>query len=104
MAPSLKVLLPKPGSAYPPTEPSPVNSVKAIPIETPGFKGELSIWVKAYNGAFKQGDGHEYFGQEGRKNNTYAVIARGELAATVPASDISLMRSSRPLPQAHLGR
>lgn len=78
MAPTLKVLLPTSGSAYPPTEPSQVNSVKAIPIETPGFKGEISIWVKDYNGLHKKGDGHEYFEQNGRKNNTYAVIAKGE--------------------------
>lgn len=78
MSPTLKVLLPKSGSAYPATEPSKVNSSSPTPIDTPHFKGEISVWVKDYNGLQKEGDGNEYFGEPGREGMTYGITVRGE--------------------------
>ncbi len=58
---------------------SDVNSSHPIPIKTDHFEGEISIWVKDYNGLRKKGDGSEFFNQEGRSSMTYSLVVRGKL-------------------------
>lgn len=78
MAPRLRVLISTPGQAYPPTQLLPVNSNTPTPIRTPGFEGDVSVWVKDFTGDEKRGEGEEYFGQEGRGDMTYAIVTRGK--------------------------
>ncbi len=78
MAPRLKVLLPSSGTSYPPTRTFPVNSPTPTPLKTADFEGEISVWVKDYHGEEMKGDGHEYFDEEGRNNNTYSIVVRGK--------------------------
>jgi hypothetical protein len=76
MAPRLRVLLSSPSAAHPPTEPCPVNSPTPTKVTTDGFDGEISVWVKGFEGDEKAGDGNEYFGVRG--GMTYAIVVRGE--------------------------
>lgn len=78
MAPRLRVLISTPDQAYPPTQLLPVNSNTPTSIKTPGFEGDISVWVKDFTGDEKMGEGEEYFGHEGRKGMTYAIVTRGE--------------------------
>jgi hypothetical protein len=77
MAPKLRVVISSSSSAYPPHQPIDVNSPKPTPLETSSFKGEISVWIKGYEGDHKGGEGDEYFGQEGREGMTYAIVIRG---------------------------
>jgi len=74
----LKFLLPKPGTTYPPTEPSVVNSSTPIKIKNEHFDGEISMWIKDYNGLKNGGEEMHYFGQPGREGSTYAIVVKGE--------------------------
>ena len=75
MAPQLRVLV-STTSAYPPTTDLAVNSTTPTPINTPNFKGEISVYIKDFNGENKGGDGSEYFGV--RQSMTYGIVVRGE--------------------------
>ena len=77
MAPKLRVVISSSSSAYPPHQPIDVNSPKPTPLETPSFKGEISVWIKGYEGDHKGGEGDEYFGEEGREGMTYAIVIKG---------------------------
>jgi hypothetical protein len=77
MAPKLRVVISSSSSAYPPHQPIDVNSPKPTPLETSSFKGEISVWIKGYEGDHKGGEGDEYFGQEGREGMTYAIVIKG---------------------------
>jgi hypothetical protein len=76
MAPRLRVLLSSPSAAHPPTAPCPVNSPTPTKVTTDGFDGEISVWVKGFEGDERAGDGSEYFGVRGAM--TYAIVVRGE--------------------------
>ena len=77
MAPKLRVVISSTSSPYPPHQPIDVNSPTPTPLETSSFKGEISVWIKGYEGDHKGGDGDEYFGQESREGMTYAIVIRG---------------------------
>jgi hypothetical protein len=74
----LKFLLPKPGTTYPPTEPALVNSSTPNKIENEHFEGEISMWIKDYNGLKNGGEEDLYFGQPGREGSTYALVVKGK--------------------------
>lgn len=76
MAPQLRVIVSSPSSAYPPSQSLTVNSGTPTPLKTPHFEGDLSVWIKNYEGENKGGDGDEYFSK--RENMTYAIVVRGE--------------------------
>ena len=86
MAPKLRVVISSPTSPYPPHEPIHVNSPNPTPLKTDQFEGEISVWIKGYEGDHKGGEGDEYFGQEGREGMTYAVVIRG---MSSPSSSLS---------------
>jgi hypothetical protein len=77
MAPKLRVLISSPSSAYPPSKTISVNSPSPTAIKTPSFEGEISVWIKNYEGDHKGGEGDEYFGQADRSGMTYAIVIRG---------------------------
>lgn len=77
MAPVLKVLLPKEGTVYPPTEPVPVNSTTPNHIKNEHFEGDISLWIKDYNGLKDGGESAEFFDKPGRQNMTYALVVKG---------------------------
>lgn len=79
MAPKLRVVISSPSSSYPPHQPIDVNSPTPTPLETPSFKGEISVWIKGYEGDHKGGEGDEYFKEEGREGMTYAIVIRGTI-------------------------
>lgn len=74
MAPRLRVLI-STDQAYPPTTVCHVNG-PAVPIETPGFKGTLAVFVKGFEGEGKAGAGEQYFGI--RDDMTYGIVVKGE--------------------------
>lgn len=86
MAPKLRVVISSSSSAYPPHQPIDVNSPTPTPLETSSFKGEISVWIKGYEGDHKGGEGDEYFGQEGREGMTYAIVIRGMYSLPLPFS------------------
>lgn len=75
--PRLRILVSTPNQAYPPKQPLGVNSPSPTEIKTPGFEGEMSVWIKDFQGDDKKGEGDEYFGREGRGGMTYAIVIRG---------------------------
>lgn len=77
MPTQLKITFPPLGSAYPPSVVGPVNSINPIKIDNPHFKGEISVWIKDYQGLKKKGNGEEYFGEKGREGMTYGIVVRG---------------------------
>jgi hypothetical protein len=77
MAPKLRVVISSPGSTYPPSKPINVNSRTPTAIKTSSFEGDISVWIKNYEGDHKGGDGDEYFGQADRSGMTYAIVIRG---------------------------
>lgn len=77
MAPKLRVLVSS-SSAYPPAAPIPVNSTTPTPISTPGFEGNVWVFVKDYAGDHKEGDGKEYFENDGRGGMTYGIVVKGK--------------------------
>ena len=76
MAPKLRVVVSSPSSAYPPTKPLTVNSGTPTPLKTPHFEGDISVWIKNFEGEGKGGDGDEYFSE--RESMTYAIVIKGE--------------------------
>lgn len=82
MAPKLRVLVSS-SSAYPPTAPITVNSSTPTPISTPGFEGNVWVFVKDYAGDHKEGDGKEYFEEDGRGGMTYGIVVKGALCLFV---------------------
>lgn len=74
----LRVLTSSGNTAYPPTEPISVNSTTPTKIKTALFDGEISVWVKGFQGDGVGGDGHEYFDQ--RSGMTYSIVVKGEQA------------------------
>ncbi|KAK8864711.1 hypothetical protein IAR55_001965 [Kwoniella newhampshirensis] len=95
MTPKLRVLIPSSSSGgkskgYPPLTPCPVNSPTPTPLETEGFKGNIWVWVKGYNGDEKKGDGEEYFEVEegGRKGMTYGIVVRGHFLKDVGGDEV----------------
>ncbi|GFZ46921.1 hypothetical protein JCM24511_04146 [Saitozyma sp. JCM 24511] len=86
MAPRLRVLLSSPSAAHPPTAPCPVNSPTPTKVKTDGFDGEISVWVKGFEGDEKAGDGKEYFGVRG--GMTYAIVVRGRFTEQVSADEL----------------
>jgi hypothetical protein len=77
MAPKLRVVISSPTSQYPPHEPINVNSPKPTPLKTDQFEGEISVWIKGYEGDHKGGEGDEYFNDPERAGMTYAIVIRG---------------------------
>lgn len=75
MAPKLRVLI-SDSSTYPPTRLCTVNSPDPTRINCSQFEGDISVWVKDYNGEHVGGDGHQYF--DIRNDMTYAVVVNGE--------------------------
>lgn len=71
--PKLRVLLSTAG-AYPPTTLCPVNG-GPVPVKTENFEGEISVYVKGYDGDGKEGDGHEFFAA--RPEDTFGIVVRG---------------------------
>ncbi|RSH89061.1 hypothetical protein EHS25_002727 [Saitozyma podzolica] len=86
MAPRLRVLLSSPSAAHPPTAPCPVNSPTPTKVTTDGFDGEISVWVKGFEGDERAGDGSEYFGVRGAM--TYAIVVRGRFTEQVSADEL----------------
>ncbi|KAH8084603.1 hypothetical protein HD553DRAFT_311278 [Filobasidium floriforme] len=84
----LKFLLPKPGTTYPPTEPALVNSSTPNKIENEHFEGEISMWIKDYNGLKNGGEEDLYFGQPGREGSTYALVVKGKHLGPISANDL----------------
>jgi hypothetical protein len=87
----LKVMFPKAGTTYPPVEPVPVNSSKPNKVKNEHFEGEISLWIKNYNGLKNKGEEDEYFSQPGREGNTYAIVVKGK-QAIAPYIPIKLTR------------
>jgi hypothetical protein len=77
MAPKLRVVISSPSSSYPPHQSISVNSPKPTPFKTPSFEGEISVWIKNYEGDHKGGEGDEYFNSPDRTGMTYAIVIRG---------------------------
>jgi len=77
MAPKLRVVISSPTSPYPPHEPIHVNSPNPTPLKTDQFEGEISVWIKGYEGDHKGGEGDEYFNDPERAGMTYAIVIRG---------------------------
>ncbi|WVQ80117.1 hypothetical protein IAT38_002218 [Cryptococcus sp. DSM 104549] len=86
MTPKLRVLLSD--SSGKPTTPCPVNSPSPTPIRTPGFEGDLWVFVKDYAGDEKRGEGKEYFGEEGRGGMTYGIVVKGRFLKDLTADDV----------------
>lgn len=72
----LRVLTSSGSTAYPPVQPISVNSSIPTKIKTELFEGEISVWVKGYQGAGVGGDGHDYFDE--RTGMTYSIVVKGE--------------------------
>ena len=101
MAPKLSVIVSSPSSAYPPTKPLTVNSTTPTPLKTPHFEGDISVWIKNYEGENKGGDGDEYFSE--RESMTYSIIIRGKsssfpLPSSLPIPPLvsSVLNGDRP--------
>lgn len=75
MAPRLRVVVSSPSKAYPPSKPLTVNSPDPTPIKTDSFEGDVSVWIKNFEGDNKGGEGDEYFSI--RPSCTYAIVLRG---------------------------
>lgn len=86
MAPKLRVMI-STSQAYPPTTECLVNSPTPIPIDTPLFKGDISIWIKGFVGDNKGGEGDEYFSK--RPGMTYGIVVRGKLLTSYRESQES---------------
>ncbi|XAO27376.1 hypothetical protein I312_106229 [Cryptococcus bacillisporus CA1280] len=87
MAPKLRVLVSS-SSAYPPTAPITVNSSTPTPISTPGFEGNVWVFVKDYAGDHKEGDGKEYFEEGGRGGMTYGIVVKGKFLEDLTADEV----------------
>ncbi|OXG17580.1 hypothetical protein C367_05068 [Cryptococcus neoformans Ze90-1] len=87
MAPKLRVLVSS-SSAYPPAAPIPVNSTTPTPISTPGFEGNVWVFVKDYAGDHKEGDGKEYFQNDGRGGMTYGIVVKGKFLEDLTADEV----------------
>lgn len=72
--PKLRVLISTTG-AYPPSTLCPVNA-GPVPVKTENFEGEISVFVKGYDGEGNEGDGTAFF--EKRPNDTFGIVVRGE--------------------------
>ena len=81
MTPRLRVLISSTDSAYPPSQPTHVNSARPTPLKTPSFEGEVSVWVKGYAGDLAGQDEGAYFA--GRGDMTYGIVVRGEWGAVL---------------------
>ncbi|WRT66697.1 uncharacterized protein IL334_003658 [Kwoniella shivajii] len=89
MTPKLRVLIPSNGGkGYPPKTPCPVNSPTPTKIETDGFKGDIWVFVKGYNGELNKGDGKEYFGVKGRESMSYGIVVRGKYKNSFNADQV----------------
>ncbi|KIR26386.1 hypothetical protein I309_04725 [Cryptococcus deuterogattii LA55] len=87
MGPKLRVLVSS-SSAYPPTAPITVNSSTPTPISTPGFEGNVWVFVKDYAGDHKEGDGKEYFEEDGRGGMTYGIVVKGNFLEDLTADEV----------------
>ncbi|ORX35601.1 hypothetical protein BD324DRAFT_630814 [Kockovaella imperatae] len=90
MAPKLHITV-SDGSSYPPTRSIQVNTAKSTHIKTPGFEGEVRVWIKGFNG--DEGDDEElYFGhykERGEKRDlTYAISIRGTFNEDLNGDDL----------------
>ncbi|WVQ77874.1 hypothetical protein IAR50_007576 [Cryptococcus sp. DSM 104548] len=89
MAPKLRVLVSAPDSpGYPPTKPINVNSTTPTPISTPGFEGNIWVFVKDYSGDHQDGDGSQYFKEEGRSGMTYGIVVKGRFKKEVNGDEV----------------
>ncbi|ORY22827.1 hypothetical protein BCR39DRAFT_487597 [Naematelia encephala] len=87
MAPKLRVLVSS-ATAYPPSSPITVNSTSPTPIKTDHFDGEISVYIKDYNGDHQGGDGSVYFSSKGRESMTYGIVVRGHFLEEINADDV----------------
>lgn len=87
MAPRLRVVVSTPSKVYPPSEPMTVNTSKPTPLKTPHFEGEVSVWIKNYEGDHKGGEGGEYFDNE-RGDKTYAIVVKGRFKDEVDGDQV----------------
>lgn len=76
MAIKLRVLI-SDSKAYPPTALCPVNSATPTRVKNDLFEGEVSVFVRGFDGEGASGDGGVYFDK--RDDMTYGIVVRGEL-------------------------
>ncbi|KLT38961.1 DUF1769-domain-containing protein [Cutaneotrichosporon oleaginosum] len=82
--PKLRVLI-STSAAYPPATLCPVNG-GPVRVRTPNFDGEISVFIKGFEGEGAAGDGHEFF--DHRPGLTYAMVVRGKYLDGVNGDDL----------------
>lgn len=55
-----------------------VNFIILIFIFILGFEGNVWVFVKDYVGDYKEGDGKEYFENDGRGGMMYGIVVKGK--------------------------